>query len=348
MLNKFKNPRPFLLSAIISAVISIAVFIFLLSSGTELLNLLTLIILIFIISLLTSRIFIELFIIRRIRKVCRSIEEMQTTKKDKKYSHKFESYELDRLEKEVNRLIYEKTHEIDQLKELEKYRRGFLENVAHELRTPIFSIQGYLHTLMDGAIHDDKVNLRFLNKAAKNVDNLTALIEDLIIISTLESGKHKIEKSKFNICHEIQEVIESLEWAAKQKDINISFQNNELNNIEVFADQKKIRQVLVNLIDNSIKYGKKNGQTIVKIYDMGIDVNISISDNGEGIEKMHLARIFERFYRIDKSRSRVQGGTGLGLAIVKHFIEAHKQSINVESSPGVGTTFRFSLEKALY
>jgi two-component system, OmpR family, phosphate regulon sensor histidine kinase PhoR len=300
-----------------------------------------------IVTFLINRIAVELFIVRRIRQLCRSIESLRNNQNGSKAVKKIPgSYGIDHLEKEVYRLINEKTLEIDQLKEMEQYRREFLGNVAHELRTPIFTIQGYIHTLMDGAINDPNVSRRFLEKTARNVDNLSILVEDLMTISMIESGRYKLEKTKIDIKELIREVIIYLQDMANHKNISLTIQPDTLEGVYVQADKKKIMQVLTNLVSNSIKYGKEKGQTIIKIYKMQDIVNIDVTDNGEGIDNKHLSRIFERFYRVDPSRSKQQGGTGLGLAIAKHFIEAHNQTLYVKSSPGVGSTFSFTLKSA--
>jgi two-component system phosphate regulon sensor histidine kinase PhoR len=239
----------------------------------------------------------------------------------------------------------DKAREIAELKQMEQYRREFIGNVSHELKTPIFNMQGYLHTLIDGGIHDDKINLDYLYKAAGNLDRLNNIVEDLESISLLESGSLEMEMRKFDIHELAQQVFESLEMQADSNDIELGFKKGCDKSTMVVGDHERIRQVLTNLVSNSIKYGRENGKTQVGFYDMDENVLVEISDNGIGIDKEHLSRLFERFYRIDKSRSRHQGGTGLGLAIVKHIIEAHDQTIHVRSTPGVGSTFGFTLRK---
>jgi len=266
------------------------------------------------------------------------------------FKNKMQSRSADALEKlstYVKRLIQEKTIEIDNLKELERMRKEFLGDVAHELRSPIFNVQGYIHTLMEGAMEDEEVRSRFLNKAAKHVDHLSILVEDLVTISRIEAGELKLELMVFDIKELIHEVIDLLDLSAKQKSIHLVTKYN--GNIEpnmVKADLQKIRQVLVNLVNNSIKYGRENGQTTINLLEAHNEITVEVADNGEGIAKEHLARIFERFYRVDKARVRSEPSTGLGLAIVKHFVEAHKQKILVTSREGVGSIFSFTLEKA--
>jgi len=251
---------------------------------------------------------------------------------------------------EINRILIEwekgNKEEIGHLKELEHYRKEFLGNVSHELKTPIFTIQGYIHTLIDGGIDDPDINMLYLQKAARGIDRLSSIVDDLESISKLEAGELILEHRTFDIVELVTDVFESLELQARENEISLVLKEGQVKPCYVFADKDRIRQVLVNLIENSIKYGKKRGQTVVAVEDDGDKYIIQISDNGIGIEKSHLPRLFERFYRVDKSRSREQGGTGLGLAIVKHIIEAHGEKINVESTSGYNTTFGFKLKKS--
>ncbi len=244
--------------------------------------------------------------------------------------------ELDSIDKE----------EIVHLKELETYRKEFLGNVSHELKTPIFTIQGYVHTLLDGGIEDQEINQLYLQKASKSIDRLISIVDDLESISRLEGGGLILESRTFDCNELIREVIESLELRARESNITLSSVTPHVEQHYVYADKERIRQVLTNLLVNSIKYGKKGGQTKVKIEDQGEFITVDVEDDGIGVDRHHLGRLFERFYRVDKSRSREQGGTGLGLAIVKHIIEAHGQKITVDSTPGIGTRFTFTLKKS--
>jgi two-component system, OmpR family, phosphate regulon sensor histidine kinase PhoR len=253
---------------------------------------------------------------------------------------------IDDVNKRVMQWAEDRKEEIEQLQKLEKYRREFVANVSHELKTPLFNIQGYIHTLLDGAIDDRTVSKNFLDKAGKNVERLVSLVADLEIISQLEAGAVNLETETFDIHALVNDVFESLEIKSKQKKITLSFKKGCDQPFYVIADKDKIRQVFVNLIDNSIKYGKEDGNTVISFYDMADNILTEVTDDGIGLAKEHLPRLFERFYRADKSRSRDQGGTGLGLSIVKHIIEAHTQTINVRSGEGVGTTFGFTLKKA--
>jgi two-component system phosphate regulon sensor histidine kinase PhoR len=238
----------------------------------------------------------------------------------------------------------ESKQEIDNLKQVEIYRREFLSNVSHELKTPIFSAQGYIHTLIDGGIEDADINVLYLNKAAKSIDRLVSMVDDLESISKLEAGELIVEIRTFDITDLIHDVIDSLEMQSKEKKIKLNLTDDANKPVYVNGDRDLVRQVVVNLLVNSIKYGVQGGETIISYADGGDKIIIDIADNGIGIEKGHLPRLFERFYRVDKSRSRDQGGTGLGLAIVKHIIEAHNQYISVHSEVGKGTTFSFSLQ----
>lgn len=240
----------------------------------------------------------------------------------------------------------EKREEIVRLKEMEVFRKEFLGNVSHELKTPIFTIQGYIHTLLDGGIEDMEVNILYLQRASKGIERLISIVDDLEVISRLEGGDQMLEPRTFEIVELVTEVIESLEFRAKEKYIKLLIRDSEKHREYVFADKDLIRQVLVNLLVNSIKYGKEHGITWIEFQDQGEFITVSVIDDGIGIEKIHLPRLFERFYRVDKSRSRDQGGTGLGLAIVKHIIEAHGERINVDSTIGKGTSFVFTLRKS--
>lgn len=238
--------------------------------------------------------------------------------------------------------------EIQQMKDLEQYRRDFVGNVSHELKTPIFSIQGYVHTLLDGGINDDKINIKYLEKSAKSIDRMINMVEDLETISALESGMIEINSSKNNIVSLTMESIELLEEKSQRKNIKLFLaKGNKQDPILVFADKDRIRQVFINLIDNAIKYIGKASEPYIKIsfYDMDENILVEVSDNGMGIAVENIPHLFDRFYRVDDARSRAQGGTGLGLSIVKHILTAHKQTINVRSTLGVGTTFSFTLKK---
>lgn len=247
------------------------------------------------------------------------------------------------LEEKVDMLIESREKEEKHFENLDSYRKEYLGNVSHELKTPVFNIQGYIDTLINGGIDDPKINNLYLKRAEKSIDRLINIIDDLETITQLENGQLLLDLDVFDITTLCKEIYGSIELIASKKNIKLEFERKYNKPLFVKADKFRIRQVLVNLITNSIKYGKDNGTTLVSFNSLNNDVVIEVSDNGDGIDEIHLTRIFERFYRIDKGRSREQGGTGLGLAIVKHIIEAHEKSIKAESNKGNGTTFTFSL-----
>lgn len=250
------------------------------------------------------------------------------------------------VEKEVREWARSKKKEIDALKEQEKFRREFLSNISHEFKTPLFAIQGYIDALQEGMMEEDpKLAMQFLAKASHNLDRLSFLIKDLDEISKLESGRMPVNYQNFDLVPLIREVVESMADKAKSSNISLVFKEKYQTPNLVHADREKIRQVLVNLIDNSFKYGVAGGHTHVRIYELFDQLLVEVTDDGIGIEEKNLNRVFERFFRTDKSRSRQIGGSGLGLSIVKHIIEAHEQTINVRSTEGLGTTFAFTLKK---
>lgn len=248
-------------------------------------------------------------------------------------------------EKDVIDWAKDRKQEITQLKQMEKYRKEYLGNVSHELKTPIFNIQGYILTLLDGGIDDSNVNRMYLERAEKSINRMISIVDDLGIISSLESGELKLEPARFNIIKLVEEVFESQEIRAKEYNVTLKHTHSSYKPVFVEADRERIYQALNNLVLNSINYGKKNGVTTISFTDMGKNIMVEIADNGIGIAKQDIPRLFERFYRVDRSRSRNLGGTGLGLAIVKHIIEAHKQTVNLSSEIKKGSTFSFTLKK---
>lgn len=289
---------------------------------------------------------LERFIYSRIKLVYKSIHKQKLNKDDKKEQiTSIHGDIIGKVNEEVENWANDRKEEIDELRKMEVYRREFLGNVSHELKTPLFNLQGFILTLMDGGIHDPKINIDFLEKSQKNIERMITIVEDLEVISRLETGEATPLLSSFSIPALVREVFELLEPKATEKEIKLLFAAEYTDNMIVRADKEKIRTVLTNLLENSIKYGKEGGRTKVSFYDMDENYLIEISDNGVGIEEQHISRLFERFYRVDKHRSRAQGGSGLGLAIVKHIIEAHEQTINVRSAPGIGSTFSFTLKK---
>ncbi len=264
-------------------------------------------------------------------------------------STKFQLDEVDsitKLEDEITKLVQERDKETEQNKHLDSYRKEYLGNVSHELKTPIFNIQGYISTLIDGGIYDESINIDYLKKADKSVDRMIHIIDDLETISQLEVGTLELDIDAYDISQQIKDITEALEIQAQKKNIQFSISKKFDKSISVKADKFRIRQVIVNLITNSVKYGTPNGKTKIDIEFFNDQAIIEIKDNGIGIAEKHLPRLFERFYRVDKGRSREQGGTGLGLAIAKHIIEAHHQTINVNSELQKGTTFSFTLQLA--
>ncbi len=252
---------------------------------------------------------------------------------------------IDEAEQQVNQVSKHRTKEILQLKSQDSFRKEFIGNLDHELKTPVFAIQGYLDTLIDGAIDDQENALNFLKRASKASDRMIQLLEDLDAITRLENPELTIDKRPFDLVEIIKETFDSLEFLAKEKKIQLSFKR-DYSNIFVLGDRNKIGQVITNLVKNSILYGNENGSTIVTLEPIDNLIVIEIKDNGIGIDPKHWPRLFERFYRVEKSRNRHEGGTGLGLSIVKHILELHGQNITMRSTVGVGTKFTFGLEKS--
>jgi two-component system, OmpR family, phosphate regulon sensor histidine kinase PhoR len=290
--------------------------------------------------------YLRKYIYRKIKVIYKTIHKQKLQPQEKSKAIDVRVNIIDEVEKQVAEWAEHQQEEIDRYKAWAEYRRNFIGDISHELKTPIFNIQGYLHTLLDGAIHDPNVNVKFLAKAAKNLERLHTIVEDLDSISRLESGELALELQSFDLKKLCEEVFEELEIKAAQRNITLEFKEGASQSFKVLADREAIRQVLTNLLNNSIKYGMENGRTKVGFYDMDRNVLIEVADNGIGIPQKHLDHVFDRFYRVDKSRSREAGGSGLGLSIVKHIIEAHKQTINVRSTPNLGSTFGFTLQKA--
>jgi two-component system, OmpR family, phosphate regulon sensor histidine kinase PhoR len=286
---------------------------------------------------------VEKFIYKRVKKIYDDVSLLENTS----FRNQPITTDMATLTREVKKFARDKKLEIETLKIKEEYRREFLGNVSHELKTPLFTVQGYILTLLDGAMEDKTIRKKYLQRAEKGVERLIYIVKDLDMITKLEVGDINIEPSKFNIVEVIQNVFDLLEMRAAKKNITLSFDTFYKQPIYVFADQDKIQQVITNLVMNSIKYGKTGGTTEIGIENL-VDnkVIIRVTDNGEGIEKQNIPRLFERFYRVDKSGARSEGGSGLGLAIVKHIIESHNEKIYVESEFGVGSEFSFTLEKA--
>jgi two-component system, OmpR family, phosphate regulon sensor histidine kinase PhoR len=295
-------------------------------------------------SYITFYIFIKIFITEKLKILYRSIRKgkFQSTLEG---SFSLQDDVIAQAEIETKNWTDEKISEISKLREQEEFRREFLGNLAHELKTPVFSIQGYILTLLEGGLEDDSVNRKFLERASNATERMTLLLEDLDNITKMEVNQIELDLTTFDIVELVEDVFKELELRAEGKKITLKFAK-EYDQIKVKADRRKITQVLMNLVGNSIDYGSKKGNTTVRFYLMNDIVTIEVSDNGPGIDESELPRLFERFYRVEKSRNRNEGGSGLGLAIVKHILEAHNQSINVRSTIDVGSTFIFSLDKA--
>ncbi len=285
---------------------------------------------------------VERFIYKRVKKIYDDVSILDTTE----LRNQPITTDMATLTREVKKFATDKKIEIETLKLREDYRREFLGNVSHELKTPLFTVQGYLSTLLDGAMNDKTIRKKYLERAEKGVERLIFIVQDLDMISKLETGDLNLELSEFNIVKLIQNVFDLLEMKASKKDIILMFDMKYPKPIMVVGDQEKIQQLVTNLVVNSIKYGKDKGTTEISIEELTNNkVLIRITDNGEGIEKHNIPRLFERFFRVDKSGARSEGGSGLGLSIVKHIIEAHDQKIYIESQIGKGSEFSFTLEK---
>ena len=286
---------------------------------------------------------VEHFIYRQVKKIYDDVSLLESST----LRNQPITTDMDTLTREVKKFATDKKLEIEMLKVREEYRREFLGNVSHELKTPLFTVQGYLSTLLDGAMKDKSIRRKYLERAEKGVERLIYIVQDLDMISKLEMGDLNLDIQKFDIVKLIQNIFDLLEMEASKKDILLLFDMKYNKPVYVMADREKIEQVLINLIVNSIKYGKEKGSTEVSIESLTESkVIVRINDDGEGIEKQFIARLFERFFRVDKSGARSEGGSGLGLSIVKHIIEAHEEKIYIESEYGKGSEFSFTVKKA--
>lgn len=296
----------------------------------------------FIFSFFTLQYRVERFIYRRVKKIYDDVSLLESSS----FRNKSITTDMATLTREVEKFARDKKIEIETLKIREEYRREFLGNVSHELKTPLFTVQGYILTLLDGAMNDKELRKKYLQRAEKGVERLIYIVQDLDMITKLEVGDLNLNFTRFNIVELIQNVFDLLEMKADKKNIMLMFDMKYIRPIMVYGDQEKIQQVVTNLVVNSIKYGKENGTTEIGIEDLvNNKIIVRVKDNGEGIEKKNISRLFERFFRVDKSGARTEGGSGLGLAIVKHIIEAHDEKIYVESTFGQGSEFSFTLEK---
>jgi two-component system phosphate regulon sensor histidine kinase PhoR len=299
----------------------------------------------FTVVIVISNLLINYFVAKKINPLYKTLYQVDTS--DSQLSSSIDEGKLmGKIKTDITAWANNKAQEIDRLKEMERYRKEFLGNVSHELKTPIFNIQGYVLTLLDGGLEDETINRKYLERTEKSINRLIGIVEDLETISKLEAGELKLHFEKFSIVGLVEDVYEALDIRAKKKSITLDLNKIYDKPIWVNADKKKIYQVIYNLVLNSINYGNNGGKTTVSFSDLDDRVIVEVNDNGIGIDQKDIPRIFERFYRVDKSRSREQGGTGLGLAIVKHIIEGHKQSISVRSNLNQGTSFIFTLSKA--
>ncbi|NRT14127.1 two-component system phosphate regulon sensor histidine kinase PhoR [Flavobacterium sp. 28A] len=299
---------------------------------------------IYVFSFLVLQYRVEHFIYRRVKKIYDDVSLLESST----FINQPITTDMETLTREVKKFATDKKLEIEMLQVREQYRREFLGNVSHELKTPLFTVQGYISTLLDGAMEDKAIRKKYLKRAEKGVERLIYIVEDLDMITKLEVGDLNLDYSEFDIVELIQNVFDLLEMKAEKKKITLAFENYHIQPNFVRADKDRVQQVIENLIVNSIKYGKKEGTTEVAVVNLTKKkVLVRISDNGEGIEKQNIPRLFERFYRVNKSGSRSEGGSGLGLAIVKHIIEAHKEKIYVESEFGIGSEFSFTIEKVV-
>jgi two-component system phosphate regulon sensor histidine kinase PhoR len=299
---------------------------------------------IFLFSFFVVQYRVEVFIYRRVKKIYDDVSFLESSS----FRKQSISTDMATLTREVSKFATDKKLEIETLKVREEYRREFIGNVSHELKTPLFTVQGYLSTLLDGAMDDKQIRKKYLQRAEKGVERLIVIVQDLDMITKLEAGDLNLNVSRFNILEVVQNVFDLLEMKAEEKNIILSFDNKYSRPIFVNGDQEKIQQVLTNLVVNSIKYGKVNGATEIGVEHLtSKKIIVRVTDNGEGIAKHHIPRLFERFYRVDKSGGRAEGGSGLGLSIVKHILEAHDEKIYVESRFGLGSEFSFTLEKLL-
>ncbi len=343
-----RNLRPYQILLAGSSLVGFLAFVILLIfnlTGTEL-SLISMVIFPLIIGLVTYLIFyffIRRFLTQRLNLLYRSIRKGKFNREEYK-QFSMTADVMTTAEDDTVQWTNEKNDEILQLKEQAKFRREFLGNLAHELKTPVFSVQGYILTLLDGGLEDENVNRNFLERASKATDRMSSILDDLDQLMKYEVNAIQMEITDFDIKKLTEEIFEDAEVKAEKKHISMKFAR-DFDPIMVKGDRGKIGQVLTNLIINSISYGSENGETNVRFYIFNDIITVEVSDNGLGIDEAHLPRLFERFYRVEKSRNRNEGGSGLGLAIAKHIIESHGQTITVRSTPGVGSTFTFSIDK---
>lgn len=347
-MNKFSSKQVVLFISAVLSVIALVFWVLIPKSQLFLFLSPVAVLIFFIISYFLIQSILNRYVSDKIKPIYKIINYIPQKGKEQKLKTKQGFIDLSEVEHDAEEWAHNQLQEIERLKELERYRKDFVGNVSHELKTPIFNIQGYILTLLEGGLEDTKINKLYLTRSEKSIDRMISIVEDLESITKLETGELKPHYTVFDMIKLVEEVFEMEHMMAKEQKITLQFSNKPDKPVLVHADKKRIIEVLSNLVTNGIKYGKKKGFVKVGIYDFDEKIMVEVSDNGIGISKKDLPRIFERFYRVDKSRSREQGGTGLGLSIVKHIIEAHNQTINVQSVLDEGTTFTFTLEKASY
>lgn len=342
-----KNISPRLLSFFTAFIIALPVSLFVLFVEKNWIWALGSFLAIFALAYFLIYFVLERFIYRKIKLIYKFIYQTKATRKEETYfKYILPQKSIDEVREDVEAWAEENKQELDLLRQNEKFRKEFLQNLSHEFKTPVFAIQGYVETLLGGALANPDVNKKFLEKTAKNVERLTHLLADLDEISSLERGELSLYKQNFIIQELVREVFESLSIKAEEMNIYCSIKKGCESPLTVFADQEKIRQVLINLIENSVKYGKQGGTVTASMYNTdGRNILVEITDDGIGIQEKHLPRLFERFYRTEEGRSIDVTGSGLGLAICKHIIEAHGHSIHVRSTEAVGTTIGFTLDR---
>ena len=340
LFNKSKVQSLFI-SIILSFLLITSLLVYNYFSDDDIKHLLVLVIPLFVFSFLIVYIYLEFYVFKKIKNLYRDL-----IPENNEEENSLVSKSMDQLIDDLKKFSKESQTEIKSMQEKENFRRDFIGNLAHELKTPLFTSQSYILTLVDGALKDKKVNLKYLKIAEKAIERLIFIVKDLDLITKLESEGLKLDKSKFNIISLINNVFEMLELQASKKKITLALGSKNIR-VNVNGDEEKIHQVLTNLIENSVKYGRESGTTEVSVENIVENkVIVRITDNGNGIQKANLKRLFERFFRIENSGSRSTGGSGLGLAIVKHIIDAHNEKIYVESDYGVGSEFSFTLEKS--
>lgn len=346
---KYESPRDVALYvsiyvALITGVLLVPAFFFFTGNWTTWLLLPLIVGAVFVVALFALNYAIERFIHRKIKLIYKTIHRLKIQKQDEEPID-FSQDVLSMVNREVMDWAKGNQQQIANLKKQEEFRKEFIGNLSHELKTPIFTIQGYVLTLLEGGLEDPQINRDYLERADRNLDRLISFISELDEITKLESGQTRLDITKFDITKLVDDVIQEIEYKAQKAKVELVIKDPK-KPIFVEADRSKIAQVITNLVVNSIKYGKEGGYTRIKFYDIDENILVEIEDNGVGIAEEHLPRLFERFYRVEKSRARHQGGSGLGLAIVKHIMDAHGQTINVRSKEGEGSTFSFTLRKS--